>query len=50
MRLWKLLGLAGIVGIATAGAVLARRRHWRHYDAGELRDQLHRRFAETVER
>jgi hypothetical protein len=48
MRLWKLIGLAGIMGITTAGAVLvARRRHWRHYDADELRDRLHQRFAEA---
>ena len=48
MRWWKLVGLAGLVGIAaTSAAVVARKRHWRNYDADELRDELHRRLAET---
>jgi hypothetical protein len=48
VRLWKLIGLAGILGITTVGAVLvARRRHWRHYDADELRSRLQQRLAEA---
>jgi hypothetical protein len=47
VRLWKLLGLAGVVGITVTGAALTRRRHWRQYDSDELRQQLHRRLAES---
>lgn len=45
---WKLVGLAGIAGVAATGAVVARnRRAQREYDPDELRDRLHRRFAEA---
>lgn len=48
MRLWKLLGIAGIVGVAATGYVLVRRRRaWRHYDADELRDRLRARLDEA---
>ena len=48
MRLWKLLGIAGIVGVAATGYVLVRRqRAWRHYDADELRDRLRARLDEA---
>lgn len=48
MRWWKVLGLAGLVGIAATGAALAaRRRQWRHYDADELRAELRSRLAEA---
>ena len=44
---WKLLGVAGLAGVAATGAVVARRRRaHRDYDADELRDRLHRRLAE----
>jgi hypothetical protein len=46
MKIWKLLGLAAAVGIAATGtALVVRRRHWRHYDADELRTRLHDRLA-----
>jgi hypothetical protein len=44
---WKLIGLAGVAGVAATGVVLARRRRdHTAYDSGELRDRLHRRLAE----
>ncbi|HET6949889.1 MAG TPA: hypothetical protein VFI47_05925 [Acidimicrobiales bacterium] len=49
MRLrWKLLGLAGLAGVAATGVVVARRRRaHRSYDPDELRDRLHRRLADV---
>jgi hypothetical protein len=45
---WKLIGVAGLAGVAATGAVLARRRRTqREYDADELRARLHRRLAEV---
>jgi hypothetical protein len=45
---WKLLGLAGLAGVAATGVVLARRRRaQREYDPQELRERLHRRLAEV---
>jgi hypothetical protein len=45
---WKLVGLAGIAGVAATGAVVARRRRaQQEYDPNELRDRLHRRLAEV---
>lgn len=44
---WKLLGLAGVAGVAATGAVVARRRRTtREYDPDELRGRLHRRLEE----
>ena len=41
---WKLLGLAGLAGVATTGVVVARRRRaQRQYEPDELRERLHRR-------
>jgi hypothetical protein len=45
---WKLIGLAGLAGVAATGVVVARkRRAQRSYDPDELRDRLHRRLAEV---
>jgi hypothetical protein len=45
---WKLIGLAGIAGVAATGVVVARRRRaQRDYDPDELRERLHRRLAEV---
>lgn len=45
---WKLLGLAGVAGVAATGVVVARnRRAHRDYDPAELRDRLHQRLAEV---
>ena len=44
---WKLLGLAGVAGVAATGAVVARRRRaTSDYDPDELRGRLHRRLEE----
>jgi hypothetical protein len=47
MRLrWKILGLAGLAGVAATGVVVARRRrHHKAYDHDELRARLHQRLA-----
>jgi hypothetical protein len=48
---WKLIGLAGLAGVAATGVVVARRRRsHREYDPEELRQKLHRRLAEVSER
>ncbi|HVL30599.1 MAG TPA: hypothetical protein VM299_00050 [Solirubrobacteraceae bacterium] len=45
---WKLLGLAGLAGVAATGVIVARRRRpQREYDSDELRERLHRRLAEV---
>ena len=48
MKVWKLLGLAGLVGVAAGGMVLARaERRRRAYTPEEIRDRLHARAAEA---
>jgi hypothetical protein len=45
---WKLIGIAGVAGVAATGVVVARkRRAHQEYDADELRERLHRRLAEV---
>jgi hypothetical protein len=45
---WKLVGLAGLMGVAATGVVVARRRRQqRTYDPDELRARLHQRLAES---
>jgi hypothetical protein len=46
---WKLVGLAGVAGVAATGVVVARRRRAQQaYDPVELRERLHRRLAEVA--
>jgi hypothetical protein len=46
---WKLLGVAGLAGVAATGVLVARRRRaHRDYDPGELRARLHQRLAEVA--
>jgi hypothetical protein len=48
---WKLIGLAGLAGVAATGVVVARRRRaQRQYDPDELRAKLHRRLEEAKTR
>jgi hypothetical protein len=48
---WKLIGLAGLAGVAATGVVVARRRRaQRTYEPDELRERLHRRLAEAEAR
>jgi hypothetical protein len=45
---WKLIGLAGLAGVAASGVVVARRRRsHQEIDPDELRRRLHRRLAEA---
>jgi hypothetical protein len=45
---WKIVGLAGIAGVAASGVVIARtRRTQRDYAPDELRERLHRRLREA---
>jgi hypothetical protein len=45
---WKIIGLAGLAGVAATGVVVARqRRSHPEYDPDELRERLHRRLAES---
>ena len=45
---WKLLGLAGLAGVAATGVLVARnRRAQREYPPDELRERLHQRLAEV---
>jgi hypothetical protein len=49
VRLWKLLGLAGLAGVAAGGVVVARNeRQRRAYTPDDVRARLHERAA-TVE-
>ncbi|MGH3389536.1 MAG: hypothetical protein ACRDOO_11745 [Actinomadura sp.] len=48
MRWWKVLGLAGFVGVAATGVVIARaERRRRAYTPDEIRERLHARLAEA---
>ena len=50
MRWWKVLGLAGFVGVATTGVVIARaERRRRAYTSEEIRERLQARLAEASE-
>ena len=50
MRAWKLLGLAGLAGVAATGAVLVRgERQRRAYSPDDVRKRLHARLAEAAE-
>ena len=48
MKLWKILGLAGLAGVAATGFVVVRRRRaFRDVDTHELRDRLRARLADA---
>ena len=45
---WKLLGLAGLAGVAATGVIVARsRRSHSDLQPDELRERLHRRLAQV---
>jgi hypothetical protein len=49
MRWWKVLGLAGVVGVAATGVVIARaERRRRAYTPEEIHARLRERHAEAV--
>jgi hypothetical protein len=50
VRIWKLVGLAGVVGVAATGVVVARsERERRAYTPEEIRARLHARLDETTD-
>jgi len=47
MRVWKLLGVAGLAGVAATGAIVARdHRRRAQLSPDEVRERLHRRVEE----
>jgi hypothetical protein len=51
MRWWKVLGLAGLAGVAATGVVTARaERRRRSYTPEEIRSRLHERVADAAAR
>ncbi len=45
---WKVIGLAGVAGVAATGVVVARKRRAQHdYEPDELRERLHARLSEA---
>jgi hypothetical protein len=50
MKVWKVVGLAGVVGVAATGVVVARsERKRRAYTPDEVRDRLKLRLVEASE-
>jgi hypothetical protein len=48
MRWWKVVGLAGLAGVAATGVAVARaERRRRAYTPEEIRSRLHSRLAEA---
>ena len=49
MKWWKVLGLAGVAGVAATGVIVARsERRRRAYTPEEIRSRLHERYAEVA--
>ena len=49
MRLWKIVGLAGLAGVAASGVAIARaERKRRAYTPEEIRERLVARVTEPV--
>ncbi|MET0897239.1 MAG: hypothetical protein ABWY45_04915 [Mycobacterium sp.] len=49
-NVWKLIGLAGVVGVAAGGVLVARDQRRRNsYTPNEIRARLHRRLEESEE-
>lgn len=49
MKWWKVLGLAGLAGVAATGVIVARSgRRRRAYTPEEVRSRLHERYAELA--
>jgi hypothetical protein len=48
VNVWKILGIAGLVGVAAGGVALARsQRRRRAYTPQEIRERLHARLEEA---
>ena len=51
MRWWKVVGLAGVVGVAATGVAIGRaERQRRAYTPDEVRARLHEKLAEAEAR
>ena len=51
MKLWKALGLAGLAGVATTGAIIARNQRARaQLTPDQVRERLHERLEQTQDR
>jgi hypothetical protein len=51
MNKWKLLGLAGLAGVAATGAIIARdQRRRAQLSPEQVRARLHERFAQIEAR
>jgi hypothetical protein len=49
VRWWKILGLAGLAGVAATGVAVARaERRRRAYTPDEIRERLHARASEAA--
>ncbi len=49
MRWWKVVGLAGLAGVAATGVVVTRaERRRRAYTPDEVRRRLHQRVSESA--
>jgi hypothetical protein len=50
-NVWKWLGVAGLVGVAAGGVLVARdQRRRKAYTPDEVRARLHQRLAEAAEK
>jgi hypothetical protein len=48
MKLWKILGVAGLAGVTATGVIIARDRRQRAQLApDDIRARLHQRFEQT---
>ena len=48
MKMWKILGLAGVAGVAATGVIIARDQRQRaQLTPDEVRARLHERLAEA---
>ena len=48
MKLWKVLGVAGLAGVAATGAIIARDQRQRaQLTPDEVRERLHERLDEV---
>jgi hypothetical protein len=47
-NIWKWIGMAGVVGVAAGGVLVARDQRKRNsYSAEDIRARLHQRLAES---
>ena len=51
LSLWKVLGMAGVAGVAATGVIIARDQRKRaQLSPDEVRSRLHERLAEAEQR